>query len=113
MKVSMRNEPRQATWIRQELLHLLSVSGTLAGLCITGVTLFHTIGRPSIPQTLADDLLAISALLFLLSTYAIFVALRTKRQALAVLLEKIIDALFLLALSGMVGSGFIMVYALV
>jgi hypothetical protein len=109
----MSNAPRQPTWIRQELLHLLSVSGTLAGLCITGVTLFHTIGRPSVPQTLADDLLAISALLFLLCTYAIFIALRTKREALAVLLEKVVDTVFLLALSGMVGSGFIMVYALV
>jgi hypothetical protein len=33
---------------------------------------------------LADDLLAISALLFLLCTYAIFIALRTKREAVAV-----------------------------
>ena len=104
---------RQTKWMREELLHLLSVSGTLAGLCITGVTLFHTIGRPSLPQSLADDLLAISALLFLVCTYAIFIALRTQRESLAVLLEKVVDVLFLLALSGMVGSGFIMVYALV
>ena len=98
-------------WIREELLHLLSVSGTLAGLCITGVALFHTTGKASLPATVADDLLAISALLFLLCTYAIFIGLRTKREALAALLEKIADALFLLALTGMVASGFIMVYA--
>jgi hypothetical protein len=109
----MKDTSRQATWIREELLHLLSVSGTLAGLCITGVTLFHTAARPSLPQTLADDLLAVSALLFLVCTYVIFVALRTRRESLAVLLEKVVDTLFLLALSGMVGSGFIMVYALV
>lgn len=92
----MSRAPRQATWIREELLHLLSASGTLAGLCITGVTLLHTMGRASLPETLADDVLAISALL-----------------SLASLLEKVADTLFLLALSGMVGSGFIMVYALI
>lgn len=98
------------TWLREELLHLLSLSGTLAGLCITGVALFHTLGRSSLPETVADDALAISALLFLLCTYTIFFALRTKRNALARALEKIADVLFLLALTGMVASGFIMVY---
>lgn len=107
------SERRQPTWIREELLHLLSVSGTLAGLCITGVTLFHTVGWATLPQTIADDLLAISALLFLLCTYAIFIALRTKRESLASFLEKVADTLFLLALSGMVASGFVMVYTLI
>jgi hypothetical protein len=37
------NATQNNTWIREELLHLLSLSGTLAGLCITGVTLFHTL----------------------------------------------------------------------
>jgi len=104
---------RQSTWIREELLHLLSVSGTLSGLCITGVTLFHTLGRATLPETFADDLLAISALLFLLCTYVIFIALRTRRESMAVWLEKVADTLFLMALSGMVGSGFIMVYTLI
>lgn len=106
----MKLTPGRATWLRDELLHLLSVSGTLAGLCITGVTLFHTIGRTSLSGTFADDLLAVSALLFLLCTYAIFFALRTKREALALTLEKVVDTLFLLALTGMVSSGFIMAY---
>jgi len=109
----MSETPCQAPWIREEFLQLLSVAGTLAGLCITGVTLFHTSGKASLSQTLADDLLAISALLFLLCTYAIFMALRTRRERLAVLLEKLADTLFILALSGMVGSGFIMLYTLV
>jgi uncharacterized membrane protein YsdA (DUF1294 family) len=107
----MSQAPRKSTWVREELLHLLSVSGTLAGLCITGVTLFHTTAKASVPGTVADDLLAASALLFLLCTYAIFIALRTRREALAVFLEKVADTLFLLALTGMVASGFIMVYA--
>jgi hypothetical protein len=103
---------RQGTWQREELLHLLSLSGTLAGLCITGVALFHTIGRGAMPETVADDALALSALLFLICTYTIFIALRSKSEALALILERTADVLFLLALTGMVASGFMMVYAI-
>jgi hypothetical protein len=100
----------QTAWLRDELLHLLSLSGTLAGLCITGVALFHTIGKASISSTVADDALALSALLFLVCTYTIFFALRTKNPSLAAKLETSVDVLFSLALTGMVAAGFIMVY---
>lgn len=108
----MTPHPTHRTWLREELLQLLSVSGTLAGLSITAVALLHSVGRTSAGSTIADDMLVISALLFLLCTYAIFVALRTRRDAVAERLEQIADVLFLLALTGMVGSGFIMVYTL-
>jgi hypothetical protein len=97
-------------WIREELMQLLSLSGTLAGLCITGVALFHTLGRAAAVQTAADDLLAISALLFLGCTYCFFFALRTRRPVLARRLEGLGDVLFLVGLTGMIGSGFVMVY---
>ena len=106
----MDTTPRKATWVREELLHLLSLSASLAGLCITGVALFHTLGKAALSATVADDLLATAALLFLVCTYVIFLGLRTKREALARSLERIVDTLFLLALTGMVASGFIMVY---
>ena len=106
----MKNEPRNPSWLRQELLQLLSLSGTLAGLCITGVTLFHTTGRAEI-ASVADDVLAVSASLFLLCTYTIFFALRTRKEGVALILERVADTLFLLALTGMVLCGFVMVYA--
>ena len=34
----------KATWVREELLQLLSVSGTLAGLAITGVAVMVASG---------------------------------------------------------------------
>jgi hypothetical protein len=105
-----RPPPRNGTWQREELLHLLTLSGTLAGLSITGVTLFHTLGKASVPGSIADDMLAGSALLFLLCTYTIFFALRTKKEGFALVLEKLADALFLLALTGMIGAGFVMIY---
>jgi len=101
----------KSMWQREDLLHLLTLAATLAGLCITGVALFHTLGR-SAPQTIVDDALAISALLFLICTYTTFFALRVQRGTLAHTLEKVADTLFLVALTGMLASGFIMVYTL-
>jgi len=98
------------TWLREELLHLLSLSGTMAGLCITGVTLFYTAARSTTAGTIADDMLAVCALLFLLCTYLIFFALRTRRPGIAAALEKAVDVLFSIALTGMVATGFVMAY---
>jgi hypothetical protein len=103
-------QPTGATWLREELTQLLSLSATLAGFCITSVALFHTLARASLTETIADDVLAISALFFLICTYTIFFALRTRHTKLARTLEKVADALFLVALTGMVATGFIMVY---
>ncbi|MES2206693.1 MAG: hypothetical protein V4525_07850 [Pseudomonadota bacterium] len=100
------------TWHRDELIQLLSISATLAGLNITSVTVFHTFGKTSKTITIADDILAIDALLFLLCTYTIFFALRTKNKSLAIIAEKVSDVIFFLALTGMVFAGFIMVYTI-
>lgn len=104
------NEKASNTWVREELLHLLSLSGTMAGLCITGVTLFYTVGKYSTTGTIVDDMLAVCALLFLLCTYLIFFALRTKKPSIAAALEKTVDILFSIALTGMVATGFAMAY---
>ena len=99
-------------WMREELLHLLSLCGNLSGLCITGVTLLHSfIGATSI-NTIADDMLAASALLFLICTYVIFISLRIHNETWRMRIEPLIDPLFSLALTIMVATGFIMVYTL-
>ena len=102
---------RKPIWMREEQLQLLSLSGTLAGLAITGVAVFRALGRVSMSSTIVDDLLAFSALLFLLCLYVIFFCLRTEKESLASKLEKVADTLFLVALTVMVASGFLMVYS--
>lgn len=97
--------------IREELRHLLSTSGTMAGLCITAATLFATLRR--IPaKTVVDDIFVLSALLFLLCTYCVFWALRTKHAATIQILTRMADVLFAIALTAMVSAGFIMTYTL-
>lgn len=98
------------TWMREELLHLLSVSATLSGLCITVVALMNTFGKRIASATIVDDMFAICALLFLLGMYLIFTALRIKNQTLVARLVKLIDAIFLFSMTCMTLASFVMVY---
>lgn len=106
----MSRENGTDTWVREELLHLLSVSGTLAGLCVTVVALMHTLGTTSLTTTLIDDCFALCALFFLTCTYLIFTALRTRRAPVARVLIRIVDGVFLVGLTLMTAAGFMMVY---
>lgn len=107
------NQPsREYDRIREELLVLLPMSATMSGLCIGAITLFHLNGQMAKITSAADDILAICALIFLVSTYFIFWALRTSQPLHLTLLIKIIDVIFLLGITALVGVGFVMVYAL-
>ena len=99
-------------WSRDELIHILSLSATLAGLSITGVTLFHTMGNVSTTATVVDDIFGVTALLFLLCCYISFWALRSRRSDVTIRLIWLADALFLSGLTSMVASGFMMLYTL-
>jgi hypothetical protein len=102
--------PGGSAWLREELLQLLGMAGNMAGLSITGVTLFYTVGRHSRAATIADDLLAACALLFLLCAYLIMIALRTRGRPLALRLERAADALFVVGMTLMVATGLVMAY---
>lgn len=108
--MSAGTESRRAeVWVREELLQLLSLSGTLAGLCVTVVALMHTFATDT-ATTVIDDLFALCALLFLLCTYGIFTALRLKSSVLARVLVRVVDTMFLVGLTLMTAAGFMMVY---
>ena len=95
---------------REVLLHLLPVSASLAGLSIASLSLFSFSGA-SLKETVADDLLAFSALAFLGSCYLTFWALRTRDDRVALRLGRVVDSVFLAAMTGVVVAGFVIVYA--
>ena len=99
-----------ARWERTELLYLLSVAATLAGLCVTVVALMKTLTTSATAATLVDDMFALCAVLFLLDTYLIFWALSTRRPALAVRLIRVLDVIFLAALTLMTLAAIVMLY---
>ncbi len=107
---SMETRSQAQTDQRELLLRLLPMTASLAGFCIAAITLFRLNDRLARVETLADDLLAVCALLFLLATYISFWALRTSQVGLLLPLSRVVDATFLVALSLLVTVGFMMVY---
>jgi hypothetical protein len=95
-------------WARHERLSLISLAGTLAGLCITIGALLYGANKSS--TTVVDDVLAICAAGFVGCIYLTFWALQTTKSGRALLLIKCADVLFLSALTVMTLAGFIMVY---
>jgi hypothetical protein len=95
---------------RDELTSLLSLSGTLAGLCIGIVAFINASHRGG--ATLIDDVLAVCAACFLLCIYLITFVLRTRAGRRAAHLTQIIELLFLATLTVMTCAGFFMVYTI-
>jgi hypothetical protein len=102
--------PLAYDWVRDRdvLLRLLSVSASLAGLCIAALG-FMEYGTPEAAyRTYADEVIAFDAFLFVLCVYLILWALRTSSVWRARRLSNIVDIVFLVALTTMlVASGYI------
>ncbi len=96
---------------RELLLRLLPVSASLAGLSVGAVTLFRITEKSALLVNFADDLLVICAAFFLLCTYLIFWALRSRHLERTRQLARVVDFVFLIALTTLVGVGFLLVYA--
>lgn len=102
-------DPKEA---RDAMLSLLSTSGTLAGIGV-GLVGFINVGRGGAAATLADDILLLSALGFLVVCYLIFFAVRSIDPGTARRMMQVIDLLFLASMTLMVLAGFIVAYALI
>lgn len=101
-------DPKEA---RDAMLSLLSTSGTLAGIGV-GLVGFINAGRGGAAATLADDILLLSALGFLVVCYLVFFAVRNINPSVARRMMQVIDLLFLASMTLMVLAGFIVAYAL-
>jgi hypothetical protein len=97
--------------IQQLLLALLSTSGTLAGLSMALVGIVNLKASNTNVETLADDLFLFSSLGFLLVCYLTFFALRRLRSPWLQHWTNLIDVLFLMSLTLLVVSGFVVLYA--
>jgi hypothetical protein len=99
-------------WRRDELLSLLSTSGALAGLCITVVALMNTFDKSRASVSIVDDIFGICASIFLLCIYLIFWALRSRSPHRSAMLTKVLEGMFLFALTGMIIAAFMMIYTI-
>jgi uncharacterized membrane protein len=83
-------------------IHIFTVSSAMVGVCLTVIGLIRVVITLGRADTLADDLLAGDALLFLISCLLSYWALRSRRLRRMHRLEKIADVTFIVAMIGMV-----------
>ena len=83
-------------------IHIFTVSSAMVGVCLTVIGLIRVVITLGRADTLADDLLAGDALLFLISCLLSYWALRSRRLWRMHRLEKIADGIFIVAMIGMV-----------
>src|SRR5438876_12228726 len=83
-------------------IHIFTVSSAMVGVCLTVVGLVRVVITLGTADTLADDLLAANALLFLVSCMLSYWALRSRGLRRMHRLERIADGIFIVAMVGMV-----------
>ena len=92
-----------STHLEQDIcIHIFTVSSAMVGVCLTVIGLICVVITLGRADTLADDLLAGDALLFLISCLLSYWALRSRSLRRMHRLEKIADGIFILAMIGMV-----------
>jgi uncharacterized membrane protein YqjE len=92
-----------STNLEQDIcIHIFTVSSAMVGVCLTVIGLIRVVITLGRADTLADDLLAGDALLFLISCLLSYWALRSRSVRRMHRLEKIADGIFILAMIGMV-----------
>lgn len=82
--------------------HIFTVSAAMVGVCLTVIGLVHIVIAARKADTIADDLLAADALLFLISCLTSYWALRTRSAGRMHRVERFADWMFILALIFMV-----------
>ncbi len=83
-------------------IHIFTVSSAMVGVCLTVIGLVRVVITLGKADTLADDLLAFDALLFLVCCLISYAALRSRGSRRMHRLERIADAVFIAAMIVMV-----------
>jgi hypothetical protein len=97
----------------QILMRVLATSGTLAGLCLTGLGIFHSFAKSEQLSRSADIVLAADSLLFIAATITCFMALRFRHADWVPSFATVVELLFLAGLLGMLPFGFMILYSVI
>ena len=92
-------ELKQGKQLEEDVsIHIFTVSSAMVGACLSVIGLIRVVITLRKCDTIADDLLAMDAVLFLLATLLSYWALRRRSYQRRPLLERTADTLFILAL---------------
>ncbi len=109
-----KEEKRQEEEIDNSIsIHIFSVSATLVGVCLTVIGIFRAITALKNFDTLGDNILALDALIFLVSCILAYISLRTRYKERKRKLERVADIFFVVGLSLMVIVCSLITYTLI
>lgn len=100
----MRQSPVEPPLSGQEDIsgRIFTASASMVGICLTSIGLFRISDRLKGIGTLADELLAVDAVGFLMSCLLAYLALKSRDRQWRESIERVADAIFLLGLCLMV-----------
>ena len=109
----MENNGKQKRELEEDIcIHIFTVSSAMVGVCLTVIGLVRVVITLGKADTVADDLLAADALLFLISCFVSYAALRSRRAPRMRQLERVADSVFILAMIVMVAICAFLTYAI-
>jgi uncharacterized membrane protein len=112
MKTVPREEANQTNHLEQDIcIHIFTVSSAMVGVCLTVIGLIRVVITLGKADTVADDCLAMDALLFLTSCLLSYWALRSRGLRRMHRLERIADGIFIFAMIGMVAICALITYS--
>lgn len=88
------------------------IAAGMAGVCLTAIGILHVVIVVGRVSTIADDLLALDATLFLIATLTAYFALRVGDAKRLHVMEQIADKSFIAAMSLMTVVSFVITYAM-
>ena len=85
-------------WEKDISIHIFSVSAALVGVCLTVISVVRVVITTTKINTVADDILAANALLFLTSCLLAYSAMRSRTEKRMRLVERAADTVFIIGL---------------
>ena len=99
VEVGMGSNGNDKTKLEEDIcIHIFTVSSAMVGVCLTVIGLIRVVITLGKADTLADDLLASDALLFLTSCLLSYAALRARSFRRMHLIERAADVVFITAM---------------
>ena len=108
----MELQKNQKTKLEGDIcIHIFTVSSAMVGVCLTVIGLIRVVITLGRADTLADDLLAVDALLFLVSSLLSYAALRSRSFRRMHRIERAADTVFIVAMVVMTTVCAVITYA--
>ncbi len=98
LRKSLAGEPDQAAFDEDLSVHILTVSATMVGVCLTAIGLIRVVVTLRRIETIVDDLVSIDAVMFVAAGLLAYWAMRSRTRGRLHHIELVAERVFLAAM---------------